>query len=144
VAIKSKMIDYIRTFVRDDVEANSRLEEQLNQDGWEGYALFLNAVFFLAIDHYFDGRRDDAAVIRFVAEMRSQFDVGGQDIDPVGAEKLIASVFDPDMGLDITPTMIGKIQTHAIYKALSEKEISDQHLDALLGEAAQVAGQGRA
>ncbi|MEO3923776.1 hypothetical protein ABGB07_07935 [Micromonosporaceae bacterium B7E4] len=142
MTVKPELIEYIRTFVRDDVEVNDRLEEQLDRDGWENYALFLNAVFFLAIDLYFDGRRDDGAAIQFVADMRAQTDVGGGEIDPIVAEKMILSVFDPDIALDTSPAMVGRIQTHAIYKALTEKEISDKDLDTLLQEAAQVASSG--
>ncbi|MEV4760728.1 hypothetical protein AB0J86_37275 [Micromonospora sp. NPDC049559] len=141
MAIKPAMVDFIRTFVRDEIEENDRLEAQLDQEGWDDYGLFLNAVFFLAIDHYFDGRRDGAAIIRFVGEMRSQLDVGGDEIDPVGAERLISSVFDPDVEVGLSPAMIGKVQTHATYKALTEKAISDRELDELLSEAAAVVNE---
>jgi len=141
VAIKPGIVDYIRTFVRDEVAENDRLEKQLHQTGWDGYFLFLNAVFLVAIDRFFDGRRDDAAIIKFVAEMRSRPDVGGGDIDPGAAEQMIFTVFDPDTALTASPEMIGLVQTHAIYKALTDKPISDRELDELLGEAAEVASR---
>lgn len=134
-----KLVEFLRTFVRDEADANDRLEKELDEEGWGNYALVLNAAFFLAVDRYFDGRRDDAAIIQFVAGMRSQLDVGGSSIDPTAAEALIKSVFDPDTPLRIEPGMMGQIQTHALHKALNDKPISDDDLANLLNEAATIA-----
>lgn len=134
-----KLVEFLRTFVRDEADANDRLEKELDEEGWGNYALVLNAAFFLAVDRYFDGRRDDAAIIQFVAGMRSQLDVGGSSIEPTAAEALIKSVFDPDTPLRIEPGMMGQIQTHALHKALNDKPISDDDLTNLLNEAATIA-----
>jgi len=139
VTTNPKLIEFLRTFVRDEADANDRLEKELDEEGWGNYALLLNAAFFLAVDRYFDGRRDDAAIIQFVAGMRSQLDVGGSSIDPTAAEALITSVFDPDTPLNIEPGMMGKIQTHALHKALNDRPISDDDLANLLNEAASIA-----
>ena len=134
-----KLVEFLRTFVRDEADANDRLEKELDEEGWGNYALVLNAAFFLAVDRYFDGRRDDGAIIQFVAGMRSQLDVGGSSIEPTAAEALIKSVFDPDTPLRIEPGMMGQIQTHALHKALNDKPISDDDLANLLNEAATIA-----
>lgn len=43
---------------------------------------------------------------------------------------------------DIEPRAVGKIQILAIFKILSDEAITDQDLDALLGEAAELASRG--
>jgi hypothetical protein len=136
VTTRPEVVEYIRTFVRDEIEANDRLEKHLEETGWDGYFIFLNSVFIVAIDRYFGGRRDDSKIIKFVAEMRARSEVGGGEIDPIAAEQMIVTVFDPDAPLTATPEMIGLVQTHAVYKALNDKPTSDDELSALLAEAA--------
>jgi hypothetical protein len=138
--IRPVLIDFVRTFVRNDFEAGDRIEQQLAEEGWgKEWASFLSAVFFYAVDLHFDGKRDDAAMIRFVAEMRA--DTAGSDveIDPVAAEALLTSVFDPSIEIKVAPEMLGAIQTSAIYKTLSRPEVSDAELEALLARAVRLA-----
>jgi hypothetical protein len=139
MTIKPLIIDYIRTFVRDDYAANDRIEAQLNEEGWDGLYLYLNAVFFYAIDQHFDGKRDDKAIRRFVADLRSENPEVADEIDPVLAENAIFAVLDESVDLEAPPEVLSRIQTLGIYKALNEANLSDSELDALLTRAAQLA-----
>lgn len=139
MAIKPLIVDYIRTFVRDDHEANDRIEAQLNKEGWDGLYAFVSAAFFYAIDLHFDGKRDDRAVRRFVADMRTENPESAAEIDPTLAENAIFAVLDSSVDLEASPEALSKIQILAIYKALNEANLSDSELDALLTRAAQLA-----
>ncbi|MBF9130203.1 hypothetical protein I0C86_14740 [Plantactinospora sp. S1510] len=137
--IRPQIVDYIRTFVRDDYTTNDQIEAQLNEDGWDGFAPFLSAIFFYAIDLHFDGKRDDRAIRQFVAEMRSDnADVANQ-IDASQAENAIFAVLDSSVDLEVSPEMLGRVQTFAVHKALVEANLSDAELDSLLNRAKHLA-----
>ncbi|MGW0435574.1 hypothetical protein ACWDV4_23920 [Micromonospora sp. NPDC003197] len=128
----------MRTLVRDDYERNDQIEAQFGDDKWaEVLASFMSAVFFYAMDLRFDGKRDDKAIIAFVAEMRSENPEF--EIDPRMAEMAIAATLDDAVELAVSPEALGAIQTLAAYKALSEANLSDVDLDALLHGAARLA-----
>jgi hypothetical protein len=139
MTINPLIIDYIRTFVRDDYTANDRIEAQLNEEGWDGLYSFLSAAFFYAIDLHFNGKRDDKAIRRFVADIRSENPEVADQIDPVLAENAIFAVLDDSVDLKAPPEALSRIQTLGIYKALNEANLSDSELDALLTRAAQLA-----
>lgn len=142
MATRPEIIEYIRTLVKGEHEANDRIEAQLNDQGWEGYGTFLNAVFFYAIDRRFAGIRNDNAIIRFVAEMRTSIEDGGSEVDAGTAEAMITSVLDSSVTYTASPEMLGKIQTLAAYKALTEENLTDGELDELLAEAIELADSG--
>ena len=140
MAVRPALIEFVRAFVRKDFEAGNRIQQQLDEEGWgKEWASFLGAVFFYAVDLHFDGKRDDAAMIRFVAEMRADTAGSEVEIDPIAAETLLTSVFDPSIKIKVDPEMLGAIQTSAIYKALSRPEVSDAEVDAVLARAARLA-----
>jgi hypothetical protein len=139
MAIKPQIIEYIRTFVRNDYTANDRIEAQLDEEGWDGLYSFLSAVFFYAIDLHFDGKRDDKAIRRFVADIRSENPEVADQIDPVLAENAIFAVLDESVDLEAPPETLARIQTLGIYKALNEANLSDSELDELLARAARLA-----
>jgi len=139
MATRPEIVDYIRTLIKGEHEANDRIESKLDATGWEGYATFLNAVFFYAIDRRFAGIRNDNAIIKFVAEMRTDIEGGGSEIDAATAEQVVTSVLDSTVEFTATPEMLAKIQTLATYKALTEENMSDAELDDLLAQAVQLA-----
>lgn len=143
MSIRPELVAYIRTLVRGEHDENDRVEAQLDAQGWHGYGEFLHAVFFCAIDRRFAGIRNDRAIIRFVAEMRTSVDGGGAEIDPATAEAMIASVLDPTVGFTTSPEMLGKIQTLALYQALTDEDLPDDELDDLLAQATRMANSSR-
>jgi hypothetical protein len=61
------------------------------------------------------------------------------EINAADAESVIASVLDPAVSFDVAPEMLGKIQTLATYKALTDESLADVELEALLAKATQLA-----
>lgn len=73
VAISPDVVEYVRTLVRDDHEANDQIEVRFGDGKWgEAVASFMSAVFFYAMDLRFQGKCDDRSILAFVAELRSQ------------------------------------------------------------------------
>jgi hypothetical protein len=139
MTIKPELTEYIRTLVRGDNEAHDRIQAQLDAEGWDGFPRFLASLFFLAVDRRFGENASPAEVIKFVADLRADLANGGPDISAEDAEALIKANLDPDFDYDIEPNMIGKIQAAVIYKVLTDASVTDEQLDALLAEAAELA-----
>lgn len=136
---KSDLIEFVRTLVKGDFVTNDRYEHKLDAEGWDGWPQFLSALFFLAVDRRFHGRYDEAEVIRFVAELRAKTGEGGPSIDPSEAELLIKAVLEPSVEFDIAPQAMGEIETLVVYTILTEENLSDDDLDAVLREAQSIA-----
>jgi hypothetical protein len=142
MTIHPDIVEYVRTFIRDEYTENDRIEERLAQTGLgEDFASFLSAVFFFAVDRRFDGTNDRAAIIRFVADLRAQDGPGGLDVEAPAAEAVIAAVFDPTTELNVTADSLAAIQVHVIHKAISDLQLTDDELNELLREAEQLASQ---
>lgn len=139
MTIQPELPEYIRTLVRGDREANDRIEAQLDADGWEGFARFLAALFFLAVDRRFGEDAAPSDVIKFVAELRADLSRGGPAIDAEAAETLIGSIIDPAVDYTIDQGMIGRIQAATVYKVLADADLTDAELAAVLAEAVQLA-----
>jgi len=141
MTIRPELPEYIRTLVRGEHEANDQLEAQLDGTGWEGFPRFLAALFFISVDRRFGEVGTPADVIKFVAGLRTDLSNGGPEIDAEAAETLIISIIDPSINYAIEQNMIGKIQAATIYKVLTEEDLSDSDLDAILAEAVQLASR---
>lgn len=139
--IKSDVVEFARTLIRGDFEANDRYEHKLDTEGWDGWPSFLSALFFLAVERRFQGGYDEAQVIKFVAELRAEA-TDGAPIDPASTELLIRAVFDPSVQPDIAPATMGHIQTLVAYAILSREALSDAQLDDLLNEAQEIVNPG--
>ncbi|MEO3926028.1 hypothetical protein ABGB07_19475 [Micromonosporaceae bacterium B7E4] len=139
MAIKSDVIEFARTLIRKDFEANDRYEEKLDAEGWDGWPPFLSALFFLAVERRFQGRYDEAKVIRFVADLRAETVDDASPIDTPSAESLIRAVFDESVQLNVAPEAMGRIQTLATYKILANEDLTDEDIDNLLAEAKEIA-----
>ncbi|MBQ1017876.1 hypothetical protein KBX71_08360 [Micromonospora sp. D93] len=135
------MVDYIRTMVRGDHEANDRIEARLDQIGWDGFPTLLGAVFYFAVNRRFDERTPPGAIMRFVADIRAATQTGTPEIDANAAETLIRAAVDPDVETAIDPQMAGRIQGLVILAILSNDAVADDDLEALLAEAAALASR---
>ncbi|MBF9127472.1 hypothetical protein I0C86_00450 [Plantactinospora sp. S1510] len=144
MTVKSDVVEFARTLIKGDFEANDRYEQKLDAEGWDDWPSFLSALFFLAVERRFQGRYDKAEVIRFVAELRAGATEGAAPLDPANAELLIKAVFDQSVQLDIAPAAMGHIQTLVAYRILSQEKLSDEHLNDLLDEARQIVDEGPA
>ncbi|MEU0549539.1 hypothetical protein [Micromonospora sp. NPDC005979] len=138
--IKSDLIEYVRTMIRSDYAANESVGARLDAEGWDGFPRFLAALFFVAVDRRFGETADRAGVIKFVAELRAQYE-GGPEIRADDAESLILATIDPSLDYTVSPEMIGRIQAATVQKIFTEEGLADPALDALLSEAADLASR---
>jgi len=136
--ISADMIDYIRTIVSGDHEANDVIEARLDESGWGDFAFLLGAVFFLAVDRRLGERADRGAVVRLVAEMRSEIPVDPSYIDANSAESLILAVLDPAHDHDVEPEMKGRIQGAVVTYLLGAPDVSNDEREAVYSEAMQM------
>ncbi|RIV40636.1 hypothetical protein D2L64_03165 [Micromonospora radicis] len=135
------MVDYIRTMVRGDHEANDRIEARLDEIGWDGFPTLLGAVFYFAVNRRFDERTSPGEIMRFVADIRAAAPPGTPEIDANAAETLIRAAVDPDVETAIDPQMAGRIQGLVILSILGDGSVGDEELDELLTEAAALASR---
>jgi hypothetical protein len=132
VAINPDLVDYIRTMVRGDHEANERIEQRLDARGWDGFPALFSAVFHVAVRRRFPSGAAPDEIIRFVAEMRCTAPVGAPEIDANAAEKMIHAAVDPTLVAEVDPQTAGRVEGLTILYVLGGEEISDADLDALL------------
>ncbi len=133
-------IEYVKTMVRGDHEANDRFERSLDAVGWRGWPQFLAAAFFLVVEHQFSHLADPGQIVRFVASMRAEIGEDGPEIDQLLAERMIRSVLDEGVTLDLSTSdqqMVGKIQTLVTYTVLASA--TEAELNKLLEEASRLA-----
>ncbi|WBC19693.1 hypothetical protein O7543_23075 [Solwaraspora sp. WMMA2080] len=139
--IKPEIVEYVRTFVRDDHEENDRIERLLDEEGWgDGFASYLAAVFYYAIDRRFGGKWSQSAVIQFVADMRAANPVAAQ-VDPSVAEAAIRAALDPAAELNVSALELPKTQIVAIHHAVADLDMTDSDLDDLLRKAERLAAR---
>ncbi|MEO3769911.1 hypothetical protein [Micromonospora sp. B9E7] len=136
-----EMVDYIRTMVRGDHEANDRVEARLDQLGWDGFPTLLGAVFYFAVNRRFDEQTSPGEIMRFVADIRAAVPAGAPEIDANAAETLIRAAVDPDVETAIDPQMAGRIQGLVILAILGNHAIADDDLEALLADAVALANR---
>ena len=65
----------------------------------------------------------------------------GREINAEAAEQLIMSIIDPSLDYSISQGMIGRIQAATVQKVLTEENLSDADLDALLAEAVSLSSR---
>ncbi|WP_435204499.1 hypothetical protein [Micromonospora sp. bgisy143] len=137
-----EMVDYIRTMIRGDHEANDRAEARLDELGWDGFPTLLGAVFYFAVNRRFDEQTAPGEIVRFVADMRASTPADTPEIDANAAERLIHAALNPDIETNIDPEMAGRVQGLVILQILGHgAATSDEDLDALLAEAADLASR---
>ncbi|MEU8422037.1 hypothetical protein AB0C15_14300 [Micromonospora sp. NPDC048835] len=139
--VRPELPEYIRTMVRGDHAANDAVEARLDAEGWDGLPRFLAAVFFLAVDRRFGETTGRSEVITFVGGLRAGLADGGPEIDAEAAETLIMSIIDPSIDYSIRQEMIGRIQAATVQKILTEENLTDDELDAMLAEAVSLSSR---
>jgi len=136
--INAEMVDYIRTMVNRDDDANDRIGQRLDDSGWGDFSILLGAVFVLAVERKCGDSLDAARAIRLVAEMRASAPIPEDYIDANAAETLIRSALDPEIEYDINPEMVGRIQGLVIMHVLGASDVSNDDREAVYSEAAQM------
>ncbi|WP_422737171.1 hypothetical protein ACN263_27685 [Micromonospora sp. WMMD729] len=138
--IKPDLIEYVRTMIRSDYAANESIGARLDAEGWDGFPRFLAALFFVAVDRRFGETADRVGVIKFVADLRAQYE-GGPEIRADDVESLILATIDPSLDYAVSPEMVGRIQAATVQKIFTDETLTDIELEALLAEAAQFASR---
>lgn len=139
----SDAVEFIRTLVRGDFEANNRYEQRLNEQSWIGFPRFLSTVFFLAVERRFSGPSEEGNIIKFVADLRASGTGEAASLFPQAVETLIRAVLDPSVKVNLDQTTMTQIQTLVVHKILTDEVLPDDELDALLGRAEQLANRKR-
>lgn len=134
-------LDLIRELPKGDPEGYRETVARLDEAGWEELALVVGAAFFLAARRKVGVNAGKDAVIGFVADMRAAMSSTGFDLDPIVAERLIASTMD--QGSDELDDVSGDtvIETQlflltGLLSGLSEGEMAEflARVDALVEE----------
>jgi hypothetical protein len=136
--ISADMVEYIRTMVNGDHDANDAVEVRLDNDGWGDFATLLNAVFFLAIDRRLGEDAGPGEIVKFIAEIRSNTPIDPSYIDANSAEALVSSALDPSLKPTIDPEMKGRIQGATIVHVLGASDVTDADREAVYSEALQM------
>lgn len=131
---------YVRSLVRGDTVTNDEVGARLDATGWDGFARYQTALFFLVVGRRFGRTVDDSKIIRFVADLRADLGPGGPEIDAAAAEALIRATIDEALDYDIPPAMIGTIQATTIYKVLTDDPLPNAELDVVLSTAEAIVG----
>ncbi|MEV4760731.1 hypothetical protein AB0J86_37290 [Micromonospora sp. NPDC049559] len=137
------VFEYLRAVARNDHDASERIEAKLDgSDGWGGFEESLAMVFLLALRRRFTAAPNRGQVMQFIAEMRSGSVVEPYDIDVAAAASLIRTAFDPSVPHQVQAEMAGRIQGLTIIYLLGPDRATEQELDDLLAEAAELVGGG--
>ncbi len=136
---KDDLVEFVRTLICGDLEANDRYEQKLDEEGWDGWPQFLAALFAIAINRRFGGHYDEAQVIRFAAELRIEARYSSLTLNPLDIETLIKAVLVPAVDLKIAEEVMGEIQILAVYMILTQEKLFAEALDNLLDDARSVA-----
>ncbi|MEE6261525.1 hypothetical protein [Plantactinospora sonchi] len=128
MTIKSDVVEFAHTLIRGDFEANDRYEAKLDAEGWDGWPSFLSALFFLAVERRFQGRYDEAEVIRFVADLRAETVDKSAPIDAASVESLIKSCVRTVRTADHGPGDYGQLRTIVSYRILANENLTDDEL----------------
>jgi hypothetical protein len=140
MAAMNEFAQLIRHIVAEDWdEYDARVQALHDRHAWDGWAEYLGAAFFLAVDRRFKTDEPVSSIIRFVAEARAQFDASGSEIDPAAAEALIRSVLGQVDASGLDDGTIAKIETVLLLKLLTDAGLVGDRLDHFLGDVQPVA-----
>jgi hypothetical protein len=147
VATTSRFAALVKHIVNDDWENYDRLTQELDEKGaWGGWAEYLGAAFFLAVDKRFAPSDDRSEIIRFVADARAEFTASGSDIDPAAAETMVRSVLSQADAPALDSATVVSVELVLVRKLLIDAALDGEQLDAFLADVEQIAdrwvGQG--
>ena len=139
MATALEFTNLFKTLIRGDIAEHERITAELDQrNDWQGYAEFVGAAFFLAIERRFPQRPDRGAVIRLVAEAREKFDENADLIDPIAAETLVLTALGEASASGLDGKTIGKVETLLVHKILMDENLDDARLNEFFLETEQL------
>ena len=141
MAITETQTAALRAHLAGKAEVFDRLGSDLaaQPDGWGGYGILLAAAFYIATNQVFTaGQTSLPEVINYVAEVRSQFEQTGTDINPVAAERLIRFALGDGDTADMDDRTVLTTQS-VLLPALAERANVNADLDTFIDQAQKIA-----
>lgn len=140
---------FLRALLRRDWETYDRYAAEFERHGKGTPVAIIGFAFHVAVRRYFGSRREAAEIAQFVAGARTALS-GGRDIPVCEAEALMQAALDVNAsGVEetIKRTDVGRIaeiEGQLLFKLITDEELTDEQLDALLIETEQFAAQRKA
>lgn len=135
MAVTDEQVALLRAYLTEDDTEYRRLSEQPSTAYPQNdYGIFVASVFLEAVTRHFSKGSLIGDVIRFVAEVRAKYVEDPNQLNPLGAERLIRAAlgdYQAVTGLDDTT----KAQCQVILLPALIDEEDDAAVDALLGRA---------
>lgn len=107
----SDSVDALGAFLRHDFATYEQLTASADP---KAIGVMFSAAAFVAVDEYFSGEPAPGVsdVLKFVADVRAQFDSTGDDLDPLTAERFIRAIVFENEGLidGLDGGAIGRVQ----------------------------------
>lgn len=139
MAVTDEQIATLRAQLTGDLDEHKRLLSQLDRGAARtGYAALIAAAFTLAVDRRFAKRGDAAAVMEYVADVRSRTD-GTSEIDPRVAERLILAVYTDEQVRDIDVRERYETQILLLAALVIDAQMDSSVVDDFLGHARKLA-----
>lgn len=141
MAVTDDQVATLRAQLAGNVEEHKQRLAQLGKaEAATGYAALLSASFTLAAYQRFGKKGDTAAVMRFVADVRSRTDDAAA-IDPRVAERLILATFTDEEIDDIDLQVRYETQIVLLAAIISDSKLDDAQLEQFLAKARGIADE---
>ena len=132
----------LRACLAGDFATHERLRGQLDRTAAAtGYTALLGAAFCIAVERRFVPGGSTAAVIEFVADVRSRSEGLAAKIDPAAAERLIRAVYTDEHISDLDrETRIGT-QFVLLAALIVDEHLDEAGLDTFMADARELADE---
>jgi hypothetical protein len=142
MAVTDLQAAMLHAYLTGDSATHGQLRSQpAPADGGAGYGALFGAAFCVAVERRFAPNDSPAAIMEFVADVRSRSDSLASKIDPTAAERLIRAVYiDEQLGdLDRETRLL--TQYLLLGALVADEHLDDSGLDEFIGEARKLADQ---
>jgi len=142
MAVTDQQAAMLHAYLTGDAATHAQLRSQpAPADGGAGYGALFGAAFCVAVERRFAPNDSPAAVIEFVADVRSRSDSLASKIDPAAAEKLIRAVYTDELIGDLDRETRLLTQYLLLGALVADEHLDDRGLNEFVGEARKLADQ---
>jgi hypothetical protein len=142
MTVTDDQVAALRAALTGDMHAFDGLGGVSGLDYGEAFPVLMATAFILATRRRFGGGWSTADVIRFVGEVRLEYDANDGCVDPDAAEQLVlAALRDKALPAGIGEEARGNAQFALLSSMVSDEYPQSHELDALLAEARELADQ---
>jgi hypothetical protein len=137
VTVTEEQIGALRAQLIGDFDGYRRTLADLDSRGaLAGYTALITAAFIEAVDLRFGpDQRDDAAVVRFIGDIRSRFPGTDNEIDPAAAERVVRKALGRGSISDMSGAVIRHTERLLLPLIVAELELDPEDVDRLLAGA---------